>query len=120
MSRAIRVLLKDVLVYAQKKGSIDFATAMKNLFSDMRSCMSDKGVTEVSSKFLATIKEMKIVEIKVKDDKHHITVSDKTFRIYCARNDEKKLFLVVDYWSYSEHHYCYQLLSNTIAITSFG
>lgn len=120
MSRAIRVLLKDVLVYAQKKGGSDFATEMKNLFSDMRSCMSDNGITEVSSKFLATIKEMQFVEIKVRDNKHHLTVSDKAFRIYCARNDKNKLFLVVDYWSHGEHHYCYQLLSNTIAITSFG
>ena len=120
MSRAIRVLLKDVLVYAQKKGGFDFATAMKNLFSDMRSCMSDNGITEVSSQYLATIKEMKFVEVKVRDAKHHFIVSNKTFRVYCARNDENKLFLVVDYWSHGEHHYCYQLLSNTIAITSFG
>ncbi len=119
MSRAVRVLLKELLVYAQKKGGSDFATALGTFFSDMRTCTSDDEITEVTNQYFATIKEMNFVPIQ-KDQKYHLTVSDKTFRIYCDRNKQEKLFLVIDYWSHGEHHYCYQLLSNNIAIALSG
>ncbi len=120
MSRTARVLLRELLEYVQKKGGPIFATEIRILFSKMSSATSDKQILEIRDQYIAFIKEQKSVQLKFKDHKIYLTVSDKVFRIYCDRNKEQKLFLVIDYWRKNKHNYCYQLLSNNITIASFG
>lgn len=120
MSLASRVMLRELSEYAKKKGGHDFANELHNLFSEMKSISSDEQAFEVRDIFIADIKKIPSVTIKEYDNKFHISVSDRIFRVYCDRNKQNNLFLVVDYWRKNSHYYCYQKLSENLTITSFG
>lgn len=117
----VRLLLKDLLVYVEKKGGKRFVANIAMLISELRSAYSNEDFLEAKDKYIKATKEIESIGFRQNDDKLYLTAQDREFRIYCGKNKYDKLFFVIDYHrNNSEQHFFYQLLSNNITIASFG